>query len=53
VSRWEILPGETPIDRSGLKREDIRTRAALNRAEAESIRKVVVKYLAVSYTPGS
>lgn len=47
MSRWEILPGETPIDRSGLKRKDIRTRAALNRAEAEHIRKVVVKYLAL------
>ena len=41
-----ILPGETPIDRSGLKRKRIHTREQLNRAEAENIRKVVVKYLA-------
>lgn len=37
---------ETPIDVSGLKRKSIGTRAELNRAEAENIRKVVVKYLA-------
>ncbi len=30
-----FLPGETPIDLSGLKREGINTRAELNRAEAE------------------
>jgi Fic-DOC domain mobile mystery protein B len=46
VSGWEILPGETPIDVSGLKRKGIGTRAELNRAEAENIRKAVVKYLA-------
>jgi Fic-DOC domain mobile mystery protein B len=44
---WEIQPGETPIDVSGLELKDIGTRAELNRAEAENIRKVVVKYLAV------
>lgn len=46
MSRREILPGETPIDVSGLKPKGISTRAELNRAEAENIRKVVVKYLA-------
>jgi Fic-DOC domain mobile mystery protein B len=46
VSGWEILQGETPIDVSGLKRKGLSTRAELNRAEAENIRKVVVKYLA-------
>ena len=46
MSGWEILPGETPIDVSGLKRKGISTRAELNRAEAENLRKVVVKYLA-------
>jgi Fic-DOC domain mobile mystery protein B len=46
VSGWELLPGETPIDVSGLKRKGIGTRAELNRAEAENIRKAVVKYLA-------
>jgi Fic-DOC domain mobile mystery protein B len=46
VSGWELLPGETPIDVSGLRRKGIRTRAELNRAEAENIRKAAVKYLA-------
>ncbi len=46
MSEWTELPGETPIDRLGLKRPDILTRSDLNRAEAESIRKAVVKYLA-------
>jgi fido (protein-threonine AMPylation protein) len=46
VSGWELLPGETPIDVSGLKRKAIGTRVELNRAEAENIRKAVVKYLA-------
>lgn len=43
---WETLPGETPIDVSGLKLRGLGTRADLNRAEAENIRKAVVKYLA-------
>jgi hypothetical protein len=38
VSGWELLPGETPIDVSGLKRKGIGTRAELNQAEAENIR---------------
>ena len=46
MSGWEVLPGETPIDVSGLKRRGIGTRAELNRAEAENVRKAVVKYLA-------
>ncbi len=46
MSGWELLPGETPIDVSGLRQKGIRTRAELNRAEAENIRKAVVKYLA-------
>ncbi len=43
---WSTLPGETPIDVSGLKRKGISTRAELNLAEAENIRKTVVRYLA-------
>jgi fido (protein-threonine AMPylation protein) len=39
-------PGETPIDVSGLKRKGIGTRAELNRAEAENLRKAVVRFLA-------
>jgi Fic-DOC domain mobile mystery protein B len=46
MSVWGLLPGETPIDVSGLKRKEIGTRAELNRAEAENIRKAVVRYLA-------
>jgi Fic-DOC domain mobile mystery protein B len=46
VSEWTSLAGETPIDVSGLKRRGITTRAELNLAEAENIRKAVVKYLA-------
>jgi Fic-DOC domain mobile mystery protein B len=47
VSDWAFLPGETPIDVSGLKRKGINTRAELNRAEAENIRKAMLKYLAM------
>ncbi|HYW79243.1 MAG TPA: hypothetical protein VE890_06670, partial [Thermoguttaceae bacterium] len=43
---WETIEGETPIDPSHLKDRTIRTRVELNRAEAENIRKAVVKYLA-------
>ena len=51
MSHWGFLPGETPIDVSGLKRKGINTRAELNRAEAENIRKAVVKYLAANPPP--
>jgi Fic-DOC domain mobile mystery protein B len=47
VSEWNLIPGETPIDISGLKLKGIGSRSALNRFEAENIRKAVVKYLAV------
>lgn len=41
-----VIPGQTPIDDiSGLRDHTIRTQAALNGAEAENIRKVVLKYL--------
>lgn len=43
MSEWTSLAGETPIDVSGLKRRGITTRAELNLAEAENIRKAVVK----------
>lgn len=46
MSDWTSLPGETPIDVSGLKLRGIGTRTELNRAEAENIRGAVVKYLA-------
>ena len=53
MSGWGLLPGETPIDVSGLKRKGINTRAELNRAEAENIRKAVVKYVASAATSAS
>ncbi len=53
MSDWDSVPGETPIDVSGLKRKGIHTRAELNRAEAENIRKAVVKYLAAKPSPRS
>jgi Fic-DOC domain mobile mystery protein B len=41
------IPGQTPLDDiSGLRIRTIRTTAELNAAEAENIRKAVVKYLA-------
>jgi Fic-DOC domain mobile mystery protein B len=46
VNDCGLMPGETPIDVSGLKRKGINTRAELNEAEADNIRKAVVKYLA-------
>ena len=45
---WETISGETPIeDISGLKIKNITTREELSKAEAENIRKVILKYLAV------
>lgn len=40
------IPGETPIDPSGLKIQGVATRAQLNIVEAQSIRPAFVKYLA-------
>lgn len=45
-SEWTPIAGETPIDPSHLKNKTIKTRAELNAAEAENIRKAIVKYLA-------
>ena len=44
---WLPIEGETPIDLSHLKDKSIRTRAALNEAEAENIRQAVVRFLAM------
>jgi fido (protein-threonine AMPylation protein) len=46
MANWESVPGETPIDPSGLKIRGITTRRELSVVEAECIRKVVVKYIA-------
>ena len=42
---WNTIPGETPIDISGLKVSGIRNREELSVAEAENVRKAIVKYL--------
>lgn len=44
--QWNPQPGETPIDPSGLLNKSIKTRAQLHVAEAENIRKPILKYLA-------
>lgn len=42
----DSVPGATPLDDiSGLRQRHLRTREELNAAEAENIRKVVVRYL--------
>ena len=49
MTTWTPIPGETPIDPSGLRprlRKLIHTRRELNPVEAENIRIAVVKYLA-------
>jgi Fic-DOC domain mobile mystery protein B len=47
VSGWEPLPGETPLDLSGLKnRGPIKSRRDLAAAEALNINRVFMKYLA-------
>jgi Fic-DOC domain mobile mystery protein B len=51
VSGWRLVPGETPIDISGLKVKGIGNRSTLNQYEAENIRKAVVKYLASKPSP--
>jgi len=49
VTAWESLPGETPIDPSGLKhRGSITNRDELAAAEARAINMVFVKYLAAA-----
>jgi Fic-DOC domain mobile mystery protein B len=47
VEDWATLPGETPIDPSGLRRKYrwIKTRGQLAGPEAENIRKATLKYL--------
>ncbi len=50
VEMWAPIPGETPIDPSGLRDRSIGTRAELNKVEAENIRKAYVKYLTAKPT---
>ncbi|MCY2930620.1 MAG: mobile mystery protein B [Planctomycetota bacterium] len=49
MAPWQSIPGETPIDPSGLRpalRKVVHTRAQLNPLEADNIRAAIVKYLA-------
>ena len=49
MADWQSIPGETPIDPSGLRpalRNVVHSRAQLNPLEADNIRAAVVKYLA-------
>lgn len=49
MADWRSIPGETPIDPSGLRpaiRKIVYSRAQLNPLEAENIRAATVKYLA-------
>ncbi len=47
---WAPIEGETPIDPSDFKDKSIRTRADAIKAEAKSIRRAHVKYLATKPT---
>ncbi len=47
---WKTIPGETPIDISGLKISGVKNRQELSVVEAENVRKAIVKYLGGSLT---
>ncbi len=47
---WQAIPGETPIDISGLKVSGVTNRQELSVVEAENVRKAIVKYLGGSPT---
>lgn len=50
IVTWKAIPGETPIDISGLKISGVRNRQELSVVEAENVRKAIVKYLGGSLT---
>ncbi|HEX4797612.1 MAG TPA: mobile mystery protein B [Humisphaera sp.] len=51
IEGFDAIPGETPIDDiSGLRLRGIHCRSQLNAAEAENIRKVVLRYLLATPT---
>ena len=47
---WNPIPGETPIDISGLKVTGVSNRQELSVVEAENVRTAIVKYLGGSLT---
>ena len=50
IVTWNSIPGETPIDVSGLKVSGIKNRFQLSAVEAENIRRAIVKYLGGTLT---
>lgn len=50
MAAWNPIPGETPIDISGLKLTGVTNRRELSIVEAENVRKAIVKYLGGSLT---
>lgn len=50
IVAWKTIPGETPIDISGLKVPGVTNRGQLSIVEAENIRRAIVKYLGGSLT---
>ncbi len=50
IVTWKSIPGETPIDVSGLKVSGVSNRSQLSVVEAENVRKAIVKYLGGSLT---
>jgi Fic-DOC domain mobile mystery protein B len=48
--KWDTIPGETPIDPSGLKIRGVKTRDELDIVEASNIRKATMRYLGGSVT---
>jgi len=51
MAGFEPIPGETPIDPSGLRDKSIRNRRELNEAEGRNIAEAVFKYLLGGLTP--
>jgi Fic-DOC domain mobile mystery protein B len=51
VAAWKPIPGETPIDRSGLRDRSITNRRELSAAESRNIADAIYKYLLGALTP--
>lgn len=51
MAGFKPIPGETPIDPSGLRDKSIKTRRQLNEAEGRNIAEAVYKYLIGTPTP--
>jgi len=50
MAKWTPIPGETPIDASGLIPKYVKNREQLSLVEAESILQATIKYLAAKPT---